>query len=40
MIGSWYLLAPILLPVLAGLAATVYLVSMPLSIRAYRRRNS
>ena len=26
--------------VLAGLAATVYLVSMPLSIRAYRRRNS
>ena len=26
--------------VLAGLAATAYLVSMPLSIRAYRRRNS
>ena len=26
--------------VLAGLAATVYLVSMPLSIRAYSRRNS
>ena len=26
--------------VLAGLAVTVYLVSMPLSIRAYRRRNS
>lgn len=26
--------------VLAGLAATVYLVSMPLSIRAYRRRNA
>ncbi|MGN0741462.1 MAG: ABC-2 transporter permease [Candidatus Fimadaptatus sp.] len=26
--------------VLAGLAAAVYLVSMPLSIRAYRRRNS
>ena len=26
--------------VLAGLAATVYLFSMPLSIRAYRRRNS
>ena len=26
--------------VLAGLAVVVYLVSMPLSIRAYRRRNS